>query len=178
MSFVRPEIVEAVKSRLSHPVEAVTLVALFGVGAWLASNGLAPFSPVLFGLGVGFGVLGVIAARAFALRARFRRSGDPGLVRVDEGHIAYFGPEGGGFVALTLLEGVDLMAHPHRWVLRNGGGEDVIVPACAKGIEALFDALAALPGFSADAALAALERQDTDLVMIWARSGGGAPLPN
>ncbi|MEO1551791.1 MAG: hypothetical protein AAFR93_15395, partial [Pseudomonadota bacterium] len=166
MGFVRPEIVEALRARLSHPVEAAILVVLFGLGLWMSLGALSPFSPVSLAVGLGFLGAGLVSARAFGLRARLRRTGGPGVVQVDEGRIAYFGPDGGGFVALTHLMAVDLIGSPQRWVLRNGEGEDVVIPAGADGVAALFDALSGLPGFSPQGALSALDEGQRGLVRV------------
>ena len=96
MSFVRPEARDAIwRAR-----EILVGLAVLILGAvWALGSGLLSY------IGI------VIVALAAALivvgiqRTRFRIKGaGPGVVRVDEGQIAYFGPLTGGVIALREME--------------------------------------------------------------------------
>jgi len=126
---------------------------------------------VLAGLGAGLMVVGL-------RRLRFRATGDgPGVVQVIEGQIGYFGPEGGGFLALDDLVALGLTADGAHWRLTSADGTVLIVPRAAKGAEVLLDAFVRLPGLdpaalvrAASAGPAAADRR------LWRRATGQAAL--
>ena len=172
MSFVRPE-ARAALWRLREVLAAGALAAL-GL-YWLTSRGLV----------VGLGAACLLAAVALAVvgvqRARFRiGSGGPGIVSVDEGQIAYFGPLTGGVVALDdvlrlSLESAGLPAH---WVIDRAGGDPLHIPVTAEGAETLFDAFAALPGLRTERMIGELRRPHGGRTVIWQREGTvPTPLP-
>ena len=152
MSFVRPEIVAGL-TRWREPLLALGFAAL---GVWLALRGGA-FYGTLGSLAVGVGLgLALSAWR----RMRFAGDGralDPGVVQIDEGAIAYFGPETGGVVALSDLVLVEAAALDgvRLWRLRQEDGRTVAIPMAAKGAERLFDVFGALPGARIEVFLAA-----------------------
>lgn len=152
MSLIRPE----VQQGLWRAREVIAAGAGLAVGLWLMAQGgylLIPLGGVLAALSL---MLGLLAWR----RLRFAKAGDgPGIVTVDEGQIAFFGPDTGGFVALRELAELRLvtlrgMAH---WRLRQTDGQTLLIPVAAQGAAALFDAFASLPGLDSGALVAALE---------------------
>lgn len=165
MSFVRPE-ARAALWRLREVLVAGALAAL-GI-YWLTSRGLV----------AGLGAVCLLAALALAVvgvqRARFRvGSGGPGIVTVDEGQIAYFGPLTGGVVALddVLRLGLDTRGLPAHWVIDRAGGNSLHIPVTAEGAETLFDAFAALPGLRTERMIGELRRPGGRRAVIWQREG-------
>jgi hypothetical protein len=178
MSFIRPELVEA----FSRKREVIAAAALAALGLWLLlQNGyLGPLAGLLF-LAVGLG-WAALALR----RLRFQQAGEaPGIVRVTEAQIAYFGPRVGGFISLAEIAEVRLLTLRGRrvWKLKQGDGAVLHIPVEADGAEALFDAFAALPGMDTAELVAALggETASESRVialnevdrLVWARRGEG-----
>ncbi|MGL4234645.1 hypothetical protein [Tabrizicola sp.] len=178
MSFIRPELRDgAYRFR-----EVIAGAGLALLGAWLASGGgyfLLPLGLLMSGLGLGWAVLAL-------RRLRFQQDGEaPGIVRVTEAQIAYFGPRVGGFIGLPELSELRLLTLRGRriWRLKQGDGAMLHIPIEADGAEALFDAFAALPGMDSAALVAALGSQtpsDSRVValnevdqLIWSRKGAG-----
>jgi len=121
----------------------------------------------------------IIAGLALAIvglqRARFRAGSDgPGVVTVDEGQIAYFGPLTGGAIALSEVERLTLdpTAKPQHWILDQPGQPPLQIPINAKGADALFDVFATLPGLRTQHMLGALNGPGTHPVVIWERVPG------
>ncbi len=141
MSGIRPEAAAAL-ARWREPAVAAGVLLL---GLWLMAQGGIFFGiagSVVMAMGIG---LSVTAWR----RRRFVQAGQgPGIVRLDEGAIAYFGPETGGVVALSELVRVEARrtAGQPEWRLVQEDGASVAIPTGAAGAEALFDVFAALPG--------------------------------
>jgi hypothetical protein len=170
MSFLRPEALAALRRWRET---ALALVAA-SFGLWLTLRG-----------GVFYGVLGAVviaASLGLALtawrRLRFGIGGAaPGLVQIDEGAIAYFGPETGGIVALSELEQVEALTEEGRlaWRLTQSDGRGVTIPAEARGAEALFDVLAALPGVTPGQILAVRQSPPAGRRRIWRRRPGDEP---
>ncbi len=170
MSLVRAE----ARAALWRWREVVAGAAMLGLGLWwgLAGTGLLPW------MGAALALAGAALALAGVQRARFRPgAGGPGVVQVDEGRIAYFGPLTGGTVALSELGAValDPTGRPAHWVLSQPGQPDLHVPLNAEGAEALFDTFAALPGFRAERMLRLMRHPGRDPVTIWRRRDGAAP---
>jgi hypothetical protein len=179
MSFIRPELLET-----AHRWREVILGAgLAALGLWTATQGgylLTPFGLALTALGLGWALTAV-------RRLRFQQDGEaPGIVRVTEAQIAYFGPRVGGFVGLPDLAEIRLLTLRGRriWKLKQGDGQLLHIPVEADGAEALFDAFAALPGIDMAALVAALGTDaapaTTRVVtlaeverLIWSRKGAG-----
>lgn len=163
MTFIRPE----ARAALWRWREVLVAVPVLALGLyWATGFGLLQW--------VGFAVL--IAGGALALagvqRARFRgQQGGPGLVQVDERQITYFGPLDGGAVAIDELSGVSLDARsdPPVWVLRQPGQAELHIPVNAEGVDALFDAFAALPGIRTEFMLAQLAKKPDHPVVIWSK---------
>lgn len=178
MSFIRPEVQE----RLIRAREVILGGIVAAVGGWLIWLGgylLAPIGFAVLALGLGWTLL---AWR----RLRFRRQGDaPGVVEVNEGQIAYFGPRLGGAVGIPDLAEIRILSLRGRrvWRLRQGDGQTILIPVEAAGTEQLFDAFAALPGMDTAALVAALAPQgqasgnvvalDGMERLIWQRRGAG-----
>ena len=164
MTFVRPEARQAIW-RWREVLVALGVLALgaywaFGTGA------------LLHWLGYVVLVAGVVLLVTGLQRGRFRGSkGGPGVVHVDEGAVAYFGPLTGGAVALRELTAVmlDPGGKPPHWVLSQPGQADLYIPLNAEGAEALFDAFASLPGIKTEKMLAEMKRDHGQPVMIWQR---------
>lgn len=140
-------------------------IAVIGLWAGLEATGL------LTVLGWIACATGLALAAAGVQRARFRAgAGDgPGIVRVTEGQIVYFGPLDGGAVALDLLTELsfDPRAHPPVWVLRHGGGAPLHIPVTAAGVDALFDSFEQLPGLDMQRLLALRDRPGDAPVSLW-----------
>ncbi|MDP3195493.1 hypothetical protein [Tabrizicola sp.] len=177
MSLIRPELLAA--AHRWREVIAAFALALFG--AWTASKGgylLTPLGLALLAMGAGW------ALTAFR-RLRFQQDGEaPGIVRVTEAQIAYFGPRVGGFVGLPELAEIRLLTLRGRriWKLKQGDGQLLHIPVESDGAEALFDAFATLPGIDMATLVAALGADaapsDSRVIalaevdrLIWARKG-------
>ncbi len=170
MSFIRPE-VRALLMRWREVVGAVAL-ALLGLWWMLGPGGLLAWvGAALMPAGAALAVVGV-------QRARFRgdAGGGPGVVQVDEGQITYFGPLGGGSVAIADLARLtlDQRGRPDHWVLEQPGAAPLMIPVTAEGAGALFDAFAALPGMRTARMLARMRGRSAHPVVVWQR---GAPVP-
>lgn len=178
MSFIRPEIIAATRRH----AEVILGAALAAFGMWVASWGGYFFVPIgALCLGVGLG--GAILAYR---RLRFQQVGDaPGMVRVTEAQIAYFGTRVGGFVGLPDLAEIRLLTLRGRriWKLKQGDGQSLHIPVEAFGAETLFDAFATLPGLDTARLVASLGSEtpsDSKVIMlnevdqlIWTRKGAG-----
>lgn len=179
MNFIRPELSAAIWRWR----EVILGLALAGLGLWTASRGgyfLGPLGLAIAGLG------GIWALTAWR-RLRFQQDGEaPGIVRVTEAQIAYYGPRVGGFVGLPELSEIRLLTLRGRriWKLKQGDGQLLHIPVEAQGADALFDAYAALPDIDMAAVVAALGSDaapsDSRVValaevdrLIWARKGAG-----
>lgn len=179
MSVIRPELLAAAQRWR----EVLVALALTLAGGWTASQGgylLTPLGLAILAMGLGW------ALTAWH-RLRFRQEGEaPGIVRVTEAQIAYYGPRVGGFIGLPDLAEIRLLTLRGRriWKLRQGDGATLHVPVEAEGAEALFDAFAALPGIDTAALVAALgsdaPASDARVIalaevdrLIWTRKGAG-----
>lgn len=146
------------------------------LAAWLLWRGLsAAWAGAWLGwLVVLAGLLAAGWAAAAFGRARFDAPRDgAGVVEIAERRVAYFGPLGGGAVALDELVAVDAARDPldaPAWRLRDVDGVALTIPLGAAGAEALPEALSALPGFSLDRAAAAFADPPTGLHPLWRRA--------
>lgn len=166
MSFVRPE-ATAVLLRWRETYLGGVL-ALVGTWWTFGLNGLMPY------LGGALIIIGTILILVGIQRGRFRVPGDgPGLVRVTEDQIAYFGPLTGGVVALSDLTKLQIAADakPAHWVLSQPGQPDLFIPTTADGAEGLFDAFARLPGLRTEQMLAEMKTPSQRRSIIWESSG-------
>ncbi len=164
MIVIRPE----VRAALWRLREVLIGALVAGLGLYWGLSALAPLSWV--GWGVLF--LGCIVSVSGAQRARFwRGKGGPGVVRVDEGQVAYFGPHDGGVVALSELSRLELDPNPEPslWYLYQPGQPALSIPVTAENADALFDSFAALPGIRTERMLSALRNGGEHRVVIWAK---------
>ncbi|MGL6211938.1 MAG: hypothetical protein ACRC14_19100, partial [Paracoccaceae bacterium] len=141
---------------------------------------------VLPPIGAVAGVLGLGWATLAWRRLRFDQGlAAPGVVELVEGQIGYLGPGAGGFVSLTEMTELRLLALRGRrvWRLKQADGQALLIPVEAAGAERLFDAFASLPGLTSADLLAALDGdapqggQVLTLAassrLVWARDGKG-----
>ena len=161
--MIRQEITAAIQRWREVAIGAAIMVP----GLWLTSFGGFFW--------IGLGVLIVAVGAAFAVNAlrrmRFRGgTGAPGLVRVVEGQVAYFGPDEGGFAAMDELEELRLAPAPDgpHWELVQTDGT-LRIPAHAEGAEQLFDLLATLPGIDMQHVLATLDAAPAQSRTVWRR---------
>ena len=162
MSFIRPEATRA----LSRWREVLVGAAAIGLALWwmLGPGGLLGWIAVA--PAIGGAALIVIGVQ----RVRFRSGTDgPGVVQVDEGRIAYFGPVTGGVVSLSEMSALHLDPSdtPARWRLHQPGQPPVEIPLTARGAEQLFDVFATLPGLRTGKLLSAIETGGPRPVTIW-----------
>jgi hypothetical protein len=179
MSFIRPELL----TTLYRWREVIAGAAVAALGLWTATRGgylLTPLGLALFVLAAGW------ALTAWR-RLRFQQDGEaPGIVRVTEAQIAYFGPRVGGFIGLPELSEIRLLTLRGRriWKMKQGDGQLLHIPVEADGAEALFDAFATLPGIDMAALVDALGSDaapsDSRVIalaevdrLIWSRKGAG-----
>jgi len=179
MSFIRPELL-ATAHRWREVIGGAGIAAL---GAWTATRGgylLTPLGLALLALGAGWALTAL-------RRLRFQQDGEaPGIVRVTEAQIAYFGPRVGGFIGLPELSEIRLLTLRGRriWKLKQGDGQLLHIPVESDGAETLFDAFATLPGIDMAALVAALGSEtpasDSRVIalgevdrLIWSRKGAG-----
>ncbi|MDD9921218.1 MAG: hypothetical protein OXQ92_02910 [Boseongicola sp.] len=165
MSFVRPEVQSTLK-RWSEPLAGLALIA---AGSFLLTGpgrGRFILGLLFLGLGLLFVFWGI-------QRARFHSDGGGvGVVEVDERQISYFSPAMGGALALEDLTRVAVVP-PHAWELSDISGQRLTIPVDAKGADALFETLVALPGFSAVRLSNAAQSPPSERTIIWSRSHTG-----
>jgi hypothetical protein len=162
MSFLRPE----ARAALWRWREVLVGVATLAIGLWWALTSIG----LLHWLGYVVLILAAAILAAGLQRARFRAgSGGPGVVRVDEGQVAYFGPLTGGVVAMGDLVTLKLdpRARPAHWILSQPGQPELAIPLTAEGADALFDAFATLPGIRTEHMLTQMRRPSAQVVVIW-----------
>jgi len=162
MSFVRPEATQGLLRWREVLIGSVVLA----LGLWwvLGVGGLVHW------IGYAVAAAGLALIAAGVQRARFRgAAGGAGVVQVDEGQIAYFGPLTGGAVARSELSALllDRSGKPAHWVLRQPDQPDLYIPVNAEGADALFDAFAALPGMRTQTMLSELRGGSAHPVVIW-----------
>lgn len=137
--FWRPEALATLR-RWGETLGALALTAL---GVWWALQGPGP----VYWLGWLLALVGAGLTLGAVQRARFTARGDAaGVIEVIEGEIRYFGPRGGGVIALDLMQTLMLSADGAFWLVESLDGTILAIPRAAKGNEALFDAFAALDG--------------------------------
>ena len=165
MSFIRPE-AQAQLWRIRELLVAAAAV-LLGLYWVLGPKGLVGWIGwLLIAAGVALAVVGL-------RRLQFGQTGrGPGVVKVDEGQIAYFGPLTGGAVALSELTrlSLDRAARPAHWVLDQPGSDPLHIPVNAAGADVLFDTFAALPGLRTGRMLTELNSTSRTFVVLWQKS--------
>lgn len=168
--MIRPE----AQAWLRQHAEMICALALMGVGAWW---GLRSFG-ILQLLGWACVPLGGVWLVLAWRRLRFASAGrGPGVVRVDEGEVSYFGPLDGGSVDARELDRVvlDPTARPAHWILEQDGHKPLHIPVNAEGADTLFDVFAGLPGIRTERMLAELNGGSPHPVVIWQRAGQSVP---
>lgn len=159
---------------LSRWREVLAGAAVAALGGWLLFKPgyvLPAAGVALAALGAGLAVVGLRRIRLGAATA------GPGVVQVVEGQVAYFGPVGGGFVALDEVVALALSADGAAWVLTGADGARLAVPRGAEGAEALADALVRLPGLDPAALVrAAAAGPAPSERRLWRRAEAVAPL--
>ncbi len=174
MSFIRPEISRAsIRWFETAAYAAVTVLILW----WLSDAAVDVYWRGGLMLGVGFTGFWLTRAAYLSARAATGRDG-PGMVLIDERRITYLGPEDGGFASINALEAIELWApdppsyiYAECWILRHlDAPEGLIIPTNAEGAGGLIDAFAALPGFEADKAVAALGAAEGSVATVWRRA--------
>lgn len=141
--FIRP----AARALLRRWAETGAALALAGLGLWWGLT-----TPGFLGwLGWALAAVGVALAFSAVQRARFAlpdeaQGAGPGLVELDEGEIRYFGPRGGGMVAIAEIDMLSISADAQFWLVETRRDDILVIPRAAAGAGALFDAFAALPG--------------------------------
>lgn len=171
MSFVRPE----ARATLWRWREALVGLCSLGFGAWWALSG----TTLTRWIGLVIVLLALALIVAGWQRGRFRGpAGGLGVVRVDEGQIAYFGPLTGGIVALSEITELayDATGKPVHWVLSQPGQADLHIPVDADGADALFDAFTSLPGLKTEEMLGHLTRRLQARKTLWRRGAPTFPL--
>lgn len=165
MSFLRPE----ATALILRWREALAGAGCLALGVWwgFGFSGLLPYIGYLL---IGLGALLIFVGLQ---RARFRIPGrGPGIVRVIEGQISYFGPLTGGAIALSDLTRlcIDTSGKPAHWVLQQDDQPDLHIPVTAEGAEALFDAFARLPGLKTEQMLAQMQGHAAAPFPVWEKS--------
>lgn len=164
MSFIRPE----AQAAIWRWREALIGAGALTFGGWWAFSGADVTRWI--GMVVAIGALALLVAGL--QRGRFRgRSGGIGVVRTDEGQVAYFGPLSGGVVAFSEMTSLiyDPSGKPPHWVLSQPGQPDLHIPVDAEGADALFDVFTRLPGLRTEALLAALKQRHGQKFVLWQR---------
>ena len=173
MGFIRPEVAQGL-NRWREALAGTAAAALGGY--WMVYEAGA-----LWIIGTVLAVGGALLVVAGIQRARFRRGGGgPGVVQVDEGQLAYFGPFDGGVVAVADLRRIELGTGDTgtpTWVLSHDGGDPLSVPVDAVGADALFDVFASLPGLDTGRMLAGLGDPPDAFRTIWERGATVIPAP-
>jgi len=164
--FIRPEL----RAWATRWREALLAVAVGVIGVYLifSSGGILRW--------IGGAMVAMAPFQLFAgiQRGRFRgRSDGPGVVRIDEGQIAYFGPLTGGMAARSELHRLSLdgRSSPPVWVLEQPGQPELAIPLTAEGADDLFDVFGALPGIKTDQMLEQMRTVGpAHRVVIWERA--------
>ena len=164
MNFIRPE----ARAQIWRFREILSGGALAALGLWFVLG---------HGLTVWLGYAALVFAAGLivvgAQRARFRTGGGgAGVVAIDEGQVAYFGPMSGGVVALADMNRLTLdpTGHPAHWLLESATHPPLYIPVNAEGSDVLFDAFSALPGMRTEYMLATLRSHATFPTVIWEKA--------
>ncbi|MEM1275941.1 MAG: hypothetical protein AAGH74_05410 [Pseudomonadota bacterium] len=179
MSGFRPEAV-ALTLRWAEIVLTGTAALWLLRETYLAYLNASPTSILTLVGAVFAGLWCAVTVMRFILRRRTvgpDRPGGPGIVTIQEGRIGYFGPEGGGFVALDALVQVDLIigfeqASGLDWRFKDEFGQTLQIPAGAEGAEQIIDTIGVLSHVDYQSLLTAGFAKDPGIHPIWRREGG------
>ncbi|MEM7731190.1 MAG: hypothetical protein AAF280_00210 [Pseudomonadota bacterium] len=169
MSFIRPE----ARAALWRWREALVGASGFAFGLWWFFSG----GSLTRWVGVAVALASLALLMAGVQRGRFRvRAGGLGVVRADEGQVAYFGPLTGGVVALSEMSQLryDATGRPEHWVLAQPGQPDLFIPVNAEGADALFDIFVRLPGLKTERLLSVMRKTAQTQTVLWQRDRGAA----
>jgi len=170
MSFIRPEASRALMRWREVILSALVIV----LGLWWSLTSVGAISWI----GAAVALAGIALGVAALQRMRFHAGRDgPGVVTIDEGAIAYFGPLTGGVVARSEITALvlDRSAKPVHWALSQPGQPDLMIPLNAAGADGLFDVFASLPGIRTERMLNEMRNSNTDRVVIWQRHARQVP---
>lgn len=177
MSFLRPEAVNLLRRYAEPAIYAVLAVVLIREG-YLSFRSGAWVGLVVMAIGC-VPALAVIGRIERAVIARRSETPGPGVVGVEEGRISYFGPFGGGVMAIDALVGVAIrttdagpFAEDIFWELTDETGVQVLIPTGAENAAALLDVLEVLPGFKTMAVVHAMGSTENARFQIWRRGAG------
>ena len=130
-----------------------------------------------FGLLRWLGIVLIIVGGALLFigfqRGRFRSDQDgPGVLKVVEGQIAYFGPSEGGIAAISDISHISLVTRNGErcWQLEQKELATIYIPVTAKGTDDLFDAFATLPGLKIETMVQKLTQDTSRSILVWERS--------
>ncbi|HEY9039616.1 MAG TPA: hypothetical protein VIN05_11835 [Roseovarius sp.] len=166
MSYLRPGAAAAL-TRWQGVLISLAVLAIGLLIVWRSFG-------ITYWLGVVIALAGVISLVAALQRMRFAAgTGGPGVVRIDEGAIGYFGPLGGGIIARSEMTALalDRTGKPAHWVLSQPDQPDVMIPLTASGASALFDVFAGLPGMRTERMLAEMRRTARGRIVLWRKPG-------
>ena len=168
MSFFRPEI-NALFRRWGETLLMGTAAALlFG----LALRGLMVRPPLITLVLAAIGAVALSLTWIAAQKARIRGGADdPGVVRIEETRITYFGPLSGGVAHLPDIERISVQkgATGAFWMIVQQDIPVIAIPAEAAGADRLPEAFAALPGFWIGRAAQAFAAPGQHESVIWKR---------
>lgn len=125
----------------------------------------------------------VVAAQRARLHKRGPGAAGPGEgeIFVEEGRIRRLGPFGRVEVAVAMVDRVEIAPGPTPeaalWLLTVGRNPPFAASRAEDPADAIPDALSALPGFSLEAARAALQARDGVIREIWRRPPAAARRP-
>ena len=124
-----------------------------------------------------FACLALVGVVERALLSWRGRKGGPGIVKIEEGRISYFGPDTGAVLALDALVSVDIvttsagpMGDDLFWVVTDETGQMIAIPGGAEGADQLLDRLGSLPGFSHRQVVSAMGSTEDARFQIWRRN--------
>lgn len=163
MALIRHEVTDL----LYRWREALVAVGVACLGLWVATRGGWLLA------GGGILILALAASLFWSAVQRLRLTPEgvgPGIVEIDEGQIAWYGPGIGGFVSLPEVSEIGLVTVQglRVWRLRQADGQLLLIPLGATGIDGLFDALTALPGLDIQRLVEASEASQ-DIPVLWRR---------
>ena len=168
MSFFRPEINELLRRWAEALIVGTAAALLFGYALRGAMSRPIVVTAVLLAIGAAAAALTWIAAQKARIRGG---AGEPGVVRIEETRITYFGPLNGGVAHLPDIQRISIQkgSHGALWVIEQADLPPLAIPVAARDADRLPEAFAALPGFWIGRAAKAIASEAPDAQQIWAR---------